>query len=352
MESVIGRPAVAGGSTRIEVEETSQIGAARRSASAMGHAQGLDEEAVGRLAIVTTEAATNIVRHGGGGMIVLRALCHGGAAIEVLALDKGSGILNIDRAMVDGYSTGGTAGEGLGAMRRLSDVFAVHSQRGVGTAVLARVGQRNHPNIQPPRQAVLDDRLGVVCVPMRGEMECGDRWELVAAREGTTLMLVDGLGHGPEAAAAAACAAQAFHSSAQRWDDGGLSALDAEMRQTRGAAISVVHLDDRASNASFTGVGNVEARILGGVSTQHLVPQNGIVGHGMPVLRPMPATWSVGGRLVMYTDGIAARWRLDAYEHARSIHPALLAGMLYRDFARDRDDVTVIVLDHVAERSA
>jgi anti-sigma regulatory factor (Ser/Thr protein kinase) len=353
MESVIARPAGAGGSTRLDVEETSQIGAARRQASALGHAHALDTDAVGRLAIVVTEAATNLVRHGGGGMIVLRALHHGGGpAIEVLALDKGSGISNVDRAMEDGYSSAGTAGHGLGAMRRLSDVFAVHSRRDVGTAVLARVAQRQHSAVQPARAAVLDDRLGAVCVPMRGEVECGDRWELVTSRDAITLMLVDGLGHGPEAAVAAASAAHAFAGCAQRSEPTVLSVLDAEMRETRGAAVSVVHVDEAAAAVSFTGVGNVEARVLGGESTQYLVPQNGIVGHGMPAVRSMPATWVAGGRLIMNTDGVAARWRLDAYENAAMIHPALLAGMLYRDFARERDDVTVIVFAHVARQHA
>ena len=350
MEGVIAAPSVAGTSTRLDVEEVSQIGGARRSATAMGHAHGLGEEAVGRLAIVTTEAATNIVRHGGGGMVVLRALTHGGAqAIEVLALDKGAGIPNIDRAMQDGYSSRGTAGQGLGAMRRLSDVFAVHSQRGVGTAVLARVGQRLHPAIQPPRNAVLDDRLGVVCVPMRGEVECGDRWQLVAERSALSLMVVDGLGHGPDAAFAAACAANAYRGTSGRAHDIMLSAIDLGMRQTRGAAISVVSVDDAAAELTFTGVGNVEGRVLGGPHTQYLVPQNGIVGHGMPPLRATRASWPAGGRLVIHTDGIAARWRLDAYEQGLAIHPALLAGMLYRDCSRDRDDVTVVVLAHASE---
>jgi Anti-sigma regulatory factor (Ser/Thr protein kinase) len=349
MEGVIAPPAVAGSSTRLDVEEASQVGAARRHASAMALAQGLDSDAVGRLAIVVTEAATNIVRHGGGGFVLLRALHQsGGPVIEVLALDKGAGIPNVDRAMSDGYSSSGTAGQGLGAVRRLSEVFAIHSQRGVGTALLARVGARRHPAIQPPRDPVLDDRLGAVCVAMRGEHACGDRWEIATAREGITLMLVDGLGHGPDAALASASAAHAFERCADAAHDSMLSTLDAAMRETRGAAISVAEISDGAEAITFTGVGNVEGRVFGGPSTQYLVPQNGIVGHGMPVLRSTQATWPVGGLMVMHTDGIAARWRLDAYEGALTLHPALLAGMLYRDCARDRDDASVLVFAHAA----
>ena len=123
MEDVISPPSTASSlSIRLDVDETSQVGAARRRASALGQAHGLDTDAIGRLALVVTEAATNIVKHGRGGMLVLRPLRHGiGAAVEVLALDKGPGIPNVERAMADGYSSAGTAGQGLGAIRRLSD---------------------------------------------------------------------------------------------------------------------------------------------------------------------------------------------------------------------------------------
>lgn len=346
MEDVISPPStVSGVSIRLDVEESSQIGAARRRAAALGQAHGLDTDAVGRLALVVTEAATNIVKHGRGGMIVLRPLRHSiGAAIEVLALDKGPGIPNVERAMADGYSSAGTAGQGLGAIRRLADVFSIHSQRGVGTALLARVGDRPHPSSRERRMASLDDRLGAVCVPMRGETECGDHWEVAAWRDHLTFMLVDGLGHGPDAAHAAACATRAFTAHATASHELLLAALDGEMHETRGAAVSVVTVGPGTHAVTFTGVGNVDARVVGDSPTQYLVPQNGIVGHGMPTLRSSFATWPARGQLVMHSDGIVARWRMDAYAGLETVHPGLLAGMIYRDFARERDDVTVVVL--------
>ncbi|HEY5062382.1 MAG TPA: ATP-binding protein, partial [Gemmatimonadaceae bacterium] len=131
MEGLIdGTVSVSGASTLLELDDPSQIGAARRSAVSLGNAHGLDAEAVGRLAIVVTEAATNILRHARRGTIVLRGLTAGATpAIEMLALDKGPGIPDVTRAMRDGYSTSGTAGVGLGAMQRLSQLFELHSQR-------------------------------------------------------------------------------------------------------------------------------------------------------------------------------------------------------------------------------
>jgi len=340
MESVIARPASgAAMSVRLDVDEVSQVGGARRQASALAHAHAMDGDTVGRLALIVTELATNIVRHGRGGSIVLRPLIRGDdPVIEVLALDKGPGIANMVRAMEDGYSTGGSAGQGLGAIRRLSDVFDIHSQRGLGTAVMARVGRRQHPMSAATLAPSVDDRLGVVCVPMRGESECGDAWDVAVSGGQLTIILVDGLGHGPEAATAASTATRAFGRHATASHDAILAALDGEMHATRGAAVSVISVNEAVGAVTFTGVGNVDVRLVSGGPTQYLVPQNGIVGHGMPVLRSTHGTLAAGGRVIMHSDGIVARWRMDAYERAMTTHPALMAGMIYRDFARERDD--------------
>jgi hypothetical protein len=50
----------------------------------------------------------------------------------------------------------------------------------------------------------------------------------------------------------------------------------------------------------------------------------------------------------LHSDGILARWRMDAYPGLMTAHPALLAGVIYRDFTRDRDDATVVVLGDAA----
>jgi anti-sigma regulatory factor (Ser/Thr protein kinase) len=342
-------------STLVVIDEQSEIGAARRAAMALGSAHGLESDAVGRLAIVVTEAATNIIRHVGDGVIVLRALGSGPtAAVEMLALDKGKGVGNIERAMSDGYSTAGTAGTGLGAMRRLANVFAIHSHRDLGTAILARIGDAPLTPAGASRRPQLDDRFGVVCVPLRGESECGDAWRIAAQRRHVSLMLVDGLGHGHGAAAAAASTTAVFEEVDEMLPAAALARFDAAARGTRGVALSFTRIDEETRTAHFSGVGNVDARVLidGTSAGTHLAPQNGIVGHTMPTLRPLAAPWPVGARLVMHSDGISARWRIDAYPGLMAMHPALMAGVLYRDFARERDDATVLVFAdrHAPER--
>jgi anti-sigma regulatory factor (Ser/Thr protein kinase) len=352
METLIGPSAASFcASIRVDIDEQSQIGGARRTAVALAHTHRLGPEAIGRLAIIVTEAATNIVRHAGRGYVVLRAFSTPATAvIELLALDKGPGIHEVGRAMKDGYSTIGTAGQGLGGIARLADVFDIHSRRGMGTAVLARVGDRTRRSMGPLATTPAADDLGVVCIPLHGELECGDAWQVIISRQHTSVLVVDGLGHGPDAAAAAATATATFSHSCGAGPETMLTALDAAMRETRGAAVSLVVIDRAAHRMQFGGIGNVEGRVLTGDATQHLIPQNGIVGHGMPLPRPSDVAWPAGSRLVMHSDGIIPRWRVDRYESGAMLHPALVAGLIYRDFARDRDDATVLVLRDAVAR--
>src|SRR4051812_48926233 len=88
------------------VAEVSQVAEARRAASSLAQKTGMDETAAGKLAIVVTEAATNLVKHGGGGRILLSAHERSGASgVEVLAIDKGAGMADVRRCAGDGYST-------------------------------------------------------------------------------------------------------------------------------------------------------------------------------------------------------------------------------------------------------
>jgi anti-sigma regulatory factor (Ser/Thr protein kinase) len=346
METVAKSSAASMSSSRLLIiDEQSQIGAARRAAVELGHLHRLNEDAVGRLAIVVTEAATNIIRHADRGVVVLRALgSESDPVVEILALDKGPGIADIPRAMRDGFSTSGTAGQGLGAIRRLASFFQIYSQRDKGTALLARTGNSPRTPGGSNHVSSLDDRIGVISVALRGETECGDAWRIVLGRRRISVLLVDGLGHGPEAAAAASIATTMFARLAGSPPEEALQAVSEAMRSGRGAALSIVAIDEAARLVRFSGVGNVDGRLLVADQTEHLIPQNGIVGHTMPVVRSTVVPWPVGGLLVMHSDGIAPRWRLDAYPGLMTAHPALVAGVIYRDFGRDRDDATILLL--------
>ena len=320
----------------LPMEEASQPGEARRIAVEMARRLGFDEAARGRVALIVTEAGTNLVKHAQGGELVLRPA---GDALEVLALDRGPGMADVGRFLVDGVSTAGSPGLGLGSIARLSGPLEIESVPGVGTAMLIRLAAAG---AAAPTPGALG--LGVVCLPYPGESECGDSWA-AEDRDGRSILLVaDGLGHGPQAADASRGAVAAFHERADLPPAELIRSIHGPLRGTRGAALAIASVDPARREVRFAGVGNISGSIHapGESRSINLVSHNGTVGHEMRKVQEFTYPWPDGALLVLHSDGLATHWRLDRYPGLASRHPGLVAGVLYRDARRGRDDVTVL----------
>ena len=327
------------------VDDDSRIGEARRAADALASDLGLSEETRGVIGVVVTEAATNLARHAREGVIYLRGTGSSGPpGIEILAVDHGPGMSNVALSSVDGYSTGGTSGHGLGAMRRMAHEFDVYSRPGVGTALVARVFDVPQGTVPAHPPAV---RVGVICRPIAGETVCGDGWA-VAERPGrTVVLLVDGLGHGPVAAEAADCAREVFAAAHDGTPKEILLAMHGPLHATRGAAALVIEIVPRGEGAAavtVAGAGNISCAVVTGDGAKALPSVNGTVGHVLRDTREFRADWPAGSRLIAATDGLTTRWRLGAYPGICFVDPALAAAVLHRDHSRGRDDVTVLAL--------
>jgi anti-sigma regulatory factor (Ser/Thr protein kinase) len=330
----------------IPVHEASQVGEARRQAVRIAERVGLNESDRGKVAIVATELGNNLVRHAGAaghGEIALRLLAHAeGNGVEILAIDKGPGMADVGRCLQDGYSTGGTAGQGLGAVKRLATEFDVTSAVGAGTVVLARLLDSSTP---PPAPAGTSLRWGVVNKPVKGETECGDTWRVVRRHDGAAAVLVaDGLGHGPAAAEAANAAALAFDADPFADLKRVFEKAHAAARGTRGAAVAAAHIDPARRALRYAGIGNIAGTVVEGGVRRGLSSHNGTVGAQMHKVHEFEYPWPERGLLVMHSDGLATRWDPSAYPGLTQRHPAVVAGVLYRDFTRGRDDVTVLVV--------
>jgi anti-sigma regulatory factor (Ser/Thr protein kinase) len=324
-----------GESLVVPVGEESQVGEARRSARRMASGLGLDEVVAERAAIVASEAARNIVTHGGGGMVAIQPIGHPPRGIAILGLDRGRGIGDVASAMRDGHSTAGTPGEGLGAMSRVGSAFDLWSAPGKGTALVAEVwtaGQR------PPSRLA----SGALSVAKPGERVCGDGWAVVELEDRAVFAVVDGLGHGPAAADAARMAIEVVRRTADQAPRDIVDATHAALRATRGAALAVAALDLETGELRYAGLGNVAGAIVGVGVSRRLVSLAGTVGHAVRSIQEFSYSLPEGAVLVMHSDGIATHWDAAAYPGLAARHPALLAGVLFRDHARGRDDATVL----------
>lgn len=331
------------GGFSLRVTDASQSGEARRLAHAVARGVGFDEADAGKVAIAVTESATNLVKHGGGGELVVRVLNDGPVAgVEMLALDKGSGIASVAESLRDGFSTAGSPGTGLGAIGRLSALFEIYSAPKAGTALLARFWpHRGTPDADP-------FEVGAVSVPKPGEEVCGDGWAVARQPDGLVVLVVDGLGHGPDAAQAAEMAVRVFLKERAVAPEDAIQVIHDALRSTRGAAVAIAEIDCERRLVRFSGVGNIGGWVLSGGQSRSMVSHHGTAGVAVRKVAEFTYPWPERSLLVMHSDGIGSRWNLDAYPGLAVRHPALVAGVLYRDFARGRDDATVVVVREAA----
>ena len=323
----------------IRVTDPTHAGEARRHAALYAEKANLGERECGALAIAVTEMTTNLVKHAGNGTIVVDAIARNGSSgVRILGLDKGPGIQNLTAALRDGYSTAGTAGNGLGAIKRLSSAFDIYTAPGVGTAILAEFWPqtKGSENLSP-----LD--IGVVSVPIKGEDVCGDGWGVRKTADSIMLMVVDGLGHGILASDAAREAERIFAVTRSESPTPILQDSHDALKKTRGAAMAIASLHFERRLISFAGVGNIGSSVVTPSTSRGMASHNGTVGHQLHRVQEFTFPWNAESLLVMHSDGLKSSWDLKPYPGIWSRHPALIAGMLYRDFSRERDDVTVLV---------
>jgi anti-sigma regulatory factor (Ser/Thr protein kinase) len=326
----------------LTVTESSEIAQARRAVAALAARQGLNEEDAGRAALVAMEICSNLVKHGGGGQLIAQPLERGDIrGIGLIGLDKGPGIADLAKCLRDGFSTGGTPGTGLGAINRMSQLFDIYSQAGHGTAVVAQLW----PGGRTPRGSQLE--IGAIVIPAPGEVECGDAWCYVERAGGALVMGVDGLGHGLGASQAAALACDVFMTEKTRAPGAVLERIHTNLRTTRGAAAIVMEADWDRGELLAAGIGNLVAAVVENGSLKRIPSYNGIIGHASPRIRELNYPLGPTAFLVFHSDGLSASWQPERYPGLMQHSCAAIAGVLYRDCKRGRDDSLVVALRRI-----
>jgi anti-sigma regulatory factor (Ser/Thr protein kinase) len=328
---------------QVLVDHESAVAYASSAARRRARRLALPDSAAERAAVIASELASNIRKHAGRGFLLVGPapdpLAPDPAPLDVIAIDHGPGMTDVSRCLDDGYSTAGTLGAGLGAVRRMASQFAAWSRPGEGTVIWARLAA---PAAARPRGPV--SHAASICLPAYGAGPVGDGYCLTEAGGTVTALIVDGLGHGPAAAAAAEAAIGAFRARAGEPLPALIAGLHQELRGTRGAAALAVRIGDGWSESC--GVGNTYGVILsGGGSRARLSGQPGILGARLPAaLQARRHPFPPGAVLVACSDGIAARWPSHMDTSQLLQPPALLAALVTARYRRDHDDATVLAL--------
>ncbi|MER6027150.1 SpoIIE family protein phosphatase [Streptomyces sp. NPDC001851] len=333
----------------IPVHDSTRVRDVRVAAEAASLLAGLDPHRTAVAALVATELATNLLRHAGGGRMVIDLVDRPREeprtpAVQLTALDHGPGIHDVDAAMRDGYTTSeASLGAGLGTCLRISSAFDLYSTHR-GTVAVACID--HDPGREKSRPA---SRAGGINVPLAQAEHSGDAWSWTRSGPRLTLVLADGLGHGAKAAQASSAAVDELHRAAHLPPAEILRRMHPALRPTRGAAVAVAQLDTDTAELTFAGVGNIGARLYTAGSWEHLVSHPGIVGARFPATVPVRRrSWRPGSLLVLHSDGLPSRWVPPDDSDLLAHDPAVVAATILRDAHSPaspvRDDTTVAVL--------
>ena len=328
----------------VPIGDPSQVGEARRIALRLGTDLGFDETTRGRLAIVVTELGNNLAQHAKDGRLLVASITfEGRPQVEVLSIDHGPGMADVERCLRDGYSTGGTPGTGLGAIQRQADRFSVFSEPTRGTVIVAGVSARSQAGTTPPPNA---GRFSWAAVGLAAPEEAisGDGWSVQVTGDRLQALMADGLGHGVEAARVADAAVAAFDVQAAPTPAARVEKIHTALRGSRGAAIAVAALDAGAGRVVFCGAGNIAGRIISGMSDRAMLSQHGTAGVQMRRAQDVEYAWPEHAIVILHSDGIATRWTLPDSGALLRCDLAVIAAWLIRDHSRGRDDATVLVV--------
>jgi Anti-sigma regulatory factor (Ser/Thr protein kinase) len=320
-----------------QVSDESEINEARRQLIAFAQTEGINEKCCDRISVVCQELTSNLIKHtrAGGTLLAQIVVLDGIAGLDMYCLDSGVG-MDIGECMVDGFSSKGTLGTGLGAIKRMSDKFEIDSSLHNGTVIHVRLW-----NSEQGSESYF--AWGGMSVPKNNELLSGDKWSIQFNERAAYCLMVDGLGHGIEASEASALAVKRFKENQDMPPSAMVKMLHTSLRGSRGAVGAVAKVDSEGRKLQFCGLGNIEGITYNGEITKHLVSLNGTLGYEARKFNEYTLPWTAETKLVLHTDGFTSKTCRNVPELA-SLSPGCLAGSLYRGHARDTDDATILVL--------
>ncbi|BCS52012.1 ATP-binding SpoIIE family protein phosphatase [Geobacter sp. SVR] len=320
---------------RILVFVDSDILKVRRLAREAAQEAGFDQIASGEIEIVASELATNLLKHHAvDGEIVITTLnSTGRQGVELRSLDLGPGIRDIRTAVHGGVSTAGGLGIGLSGVRRLMDEFSIESQPGAMTSVVAR-------KWLPSKD---DTRMGfsVIARPKPGEDVSGDAYFIKQGRDYVFFTVLDALGHGPEAFETGRVCMAVIEENYDAPLPMIAELCHQELKGTRGAAVALCRIDFAESRLRHLSIGNVETRVYGTSVPVRPFCFNGTLGMSMERYQVRDYRWEEGATIMMYSDGISFPW--DVQPEMIAASPQVVAEQVFKAFAGDNDDATVLV---------
>jgi phosphoserine phosphatase RsbX len=189
----------------------------------------------------------------------------------------------------------------------------------------------------------------IASMPADGESECGDKGIVISSHLHSLIAVVDGVGHGPQAALAASEAIDEIRNHATESLPSLIKLCHKRLQNTRGVAIGLASLRESDGIVTWVGIGNVQGRVVreGHEPGASMMLSAGIAGHQLPKLRPTRLRLGRGDLLLMATDGLREGFA-DSFDSTGSVRD--IADRILEDSHRSQDDSLLLVVRYLDNR--
>lgn len=325
-----------------KIDDRSLVAFIKREIHNLALESGFSAHRAGETDIIVAELTSNLIKFPGCGELLYRVnklADHN--EIEIFCLDNGTGIANVNKIMNDGYSSVNTLGQGLGAIKRLSNDFQIYSLRNWGTVQYVKICE-TADYVPPP--IIKNLNFSAISVNCPGERVCGDGYLVKETMGGFQIFVGDGLGHGTYAHEAVEQAKKIFKMSRDSDPVMILREIHEGVKKTRGLVATIASVNYKSDKWSICGIGNISTRIYYGIDNKTYTPYNGIVGHNIPrTLNSTMVPYQKHQMIVMHSDGLRTRWSLSDLLSILKHDPGLVAASIYKGTVRGNDDATILV---------
>ena len=335
----------------INVAHLSDASLASREAKSMALEIGFNNNISDEISLVVKELATNLCKHAASGKLIIKSVSEDNKnGIQIESLDKGKGIVDIERAITDGFSTSGSLGYGLGTVNRLMDDFNIDTQchGETGTHIVCKRWLRE--NLKKSHLCSLE--FGAATRPHPQMKVNGDSFVIKHWESGSLVAAIDGLGHGTYAHRASESARKYVDSHYDLPLGDIFRGTSRALKATRGAVMALARFDYISGNnnkktnikLTFGSIGNIEVRVVGSSERMSFIMRRGIIGGMAPNPVISEHEWNPENILILHSDGLRTHWKWDDFSKYADQSATVIAQNMLRTLMKDNDDAVIIVV--------
>lgn len=336
----------------------------RRSIKLLCLRIGFSSNSIDSVLLMLTELLTNVSKHAKGIAEISATVLkqdYRYSGIKVVVRDYGPGIDNISEALLDGYSSAGSLGLGLGAVKRLSDEFIInsnpHTKYNFDTGTVVEfikylkskpVNMLSMDNLPQYHNKSTYFNSAKWFLDGNSEKKDGSRYngDAIYWSNDTNEIIgavIDGIGHGYPAYIASKLALEAIKNNKNKTVSQILKIMHKDLAESVGCQILLLKIDKNSKLLTYIIIGNIRAFVLEGSSFKSLLSKDGTIGRMLPSLSEQVINVSQPISLIAHTDGISRVW-ISELRSNNQMKIQVFNNEYFRNYRKRNDDSSWLCL--------